>query len=203
MNKQTVYIVDDDEGVREALKLLLETVHQDYQTYASPVDFLASYDDQKTGCLVLDIRMPEMSGLILQKKLKELNSTLPIIFITGHGDIPMAVDAMREGALNFIRKPFREHELLDCINQALQMDAGNHAEQDEKQKCINLIATLTEREREIFNRVSNGDANKVISSDLGISQRTVEVHRSKLMKKLKVNNLAQLVRIKIQSESAL
>lgn len=202
MNKQTVYIVDDDEGVREALQLLLETVDQDSETYASPIDFLTSYSSKMAGCLILDIRMPEMSGLTLQKKLKDLNSTLPIIFITGHGDIPMAVEAMREGALNFIRKPFREHDLLDCINQALQMDAGKHAMESEKQKCIKLVATLTERETEIFKRVSEGEANKVISSDLGISQRTVEVHRSKLMKKLGVNNLAQLVRIKIQSESA-
>lgn len=203
MNKQTVYIVDDDEGVREALKLLLETVDQPCKTYSSPTDFLASYNSKMTGCLVLDIRMPEITGLSLQKRLQELKSSLPIIFITGHGDIPMAVEAMREGALNFIRKPFREHDLLDCINQALEIDADKHAKESEREKCINLVETLTEREAEIFKRVSEGEANKVISSDLGISQRTVEVHRSKLMKKLGVNNLAQLVRIKIQSESEL
>ena len=122
--RETVFVVDDDEGIREGLGLLLETVGQPYELYGSAIEFLDAFDPGKGGCLVLDIRMPRMSGLELQEKLNELDSLLPIIFITGHGDIPMAVDAMRRGALDFIRKPFREQDLLDRINEALDLDAG-------------------------------------------------------------------------------
>ncbi len=201
MDKQeTVLVVDDDEGIREGLGLLLETVGQPYESYSSAIEFLDAYDASKGGCLVLDIRMPRMSGLELQEKLNEQGSLLPIIFITGHGDIQMAVEAMRRGALDFIRKPFREQDLLDRINEALAFDAGKRKNIAERQQLLDKVAALSEREREVFHRVANGEMNKVIAQDLGISARTVEVHRSQVMKKLGARTLAQLVRIKIEAE---
>jgi len=197
--KPTVFIVDDDDGIREGLSLLLETVGQRCELYSSAIDFLEAYDPKRSGCLVLDIRMPRMTGLDLQARLNERGSTLPIIFITGHGDIPMAVEAMRRGALDFIRKPFREQDLLDRINEALETDAGTRQRALDKQKLMDQIASLSEREFEIFNCVAEGKMNKVIAIDLGISERTVEVHRSHVMKKLGARTLAQLVRLKIES----
>jgi len=201
MDKQeTVFIVDDDEGVREGLGLLLETMGQSYELYSSGIEFLEAYDASKSGCLVLDIRMPRMSGLDLQEKLNEKESLLPIIFITGHGDIRMAVTAMRRGALDFIRKPFREQDLLDRINEAMDYGAGKRKSMVERQQLLDKIAALSRREREVFHRVAEGEANKAIALDLGISARTVEVHRSQVMKKMGVQTLAQLVRVKIEAD---
>ena len=199
---QTVFIVDDDEGVRDGLSLLLATVGLSCELYESAHHFLDTYDDDKRGCLVLDIRMPRMTGLDLQKKLQDMGSALPIIFITGHGDIPMAVEAMRQGALDFIRKPFREHDLLERINEALNIDENAHRKAVDQQLLAARLATLSEREREVFNRVAEGQMNKVIAADLGISERTVEVHRGQVMKKLEVRTLAQLVRVKIHMEQS-
>jgi len=201
MDKQdTVFVVDDDEGIREGLGLLLETVGQRYESYSSAIEFLDAYDASKGGCLVLDIRMPQMSGLELQEKLNEQGSLLPIIFITGHGDIQMAVEAMRRGALDFIRKPFREQDLLDRINEALAFDAGKRKNIAERQQLVDKVAALSKREHEVFHRVAAGEMSKVIASNLGISVRTVEVYRSQIMKKLGVRTIAQLVRIKIEVE---
>ncbi len=200
-SKQTVFIVDDDEDVRQGLGLLLEAVDQTCELYSSAFDFLDRYDRNKKGCLVLDIRMPRISGLDLQDKLNQLQSSLPIIFITGHGDIPMAVEAMRKGALDFIRKPFREQELLDRINEALLINQKRNKSASQQQLQYEKINLLSKRESEIFYRVANGDMNKVIASDLCISERTVEVHRSHVMKKLEVRTLAQLIHLKIEVES--
>ena len=199
---QVVSIFDDVEGVREGLGLLLESVGQPYRAYASAIEFLDAYEPELSGCLVLDIRMPRMSGLELQGKLKELHCVLPIIFITGHGDIPMAVEAMRQGALDFIRKPFREQNVLDRINEALDFDAGHREVLLSRQQTMEKIGSLSERERAIFDRVAAGEMNKVIAADLGISERTVEVHRSHLMQKLGARTLAQLIRIKFDAESS-
>ncbi len=199
-SQQTVFIVDDDEGVRDALSMLLDTIGQAYELYSSAPEFLESYDESKGGCLVLDIRMPRMSGLELQAKLNEKKAMLPIIFITGHGDIAMAVEAMRRGGLDFIRKPFREQDLLDRINEALDIDAGKRKKGLNRQQLLGKIASLSAREREVFHRVADGEMNKGIALDLGISVRTVEAHRSQVMKKLGVQTLAQLVRIKIGAE---
>lgn len=201
MDRQdTVFIVDDDEGIRDGLGLLLDTVGQPYELYSSAIEFLDVYDPGKGGCLVLDIRMPRMSGLELQENLRKKNSLLPIIFITGHGDIPMAVDAMRRGALDFIRKPFRDQDLLDRINEALDLDAGKRKNILGRQQLTDKIGALSEREREVFEHVAVGQMNKAIAMDMEISERTVEVHRSQVMKKLGVRTLAQLVRIKIEAE---
>ncbi len=199
-DRQTVFIVDDDKGVREGLSLLLATVGQPCELFGSAYEFLDSYEVNKGGCLVLDIRMPRMTGLDLQKKLIDMGSQLPIIFITGHGDIPMAVDAMRRGAVDFIRKPFREHDLLDRINEALDSDSSSRQQALDRQALRDKLATLTTREAEVFERVADGEMNKVIAIDLGISERTVEVHRSQVMHKLGVKTLAQLVRVKIEAE---
>jgi len=198
-NKQTVFVVDDDQAVREGLSMLLESVGLPCETYASSPDFLNSFDPLRRGCLVLDIRMPRMTGLELQDKLNQRESALPIIFITGHGDVQMAVEAMRQGALDFIRKPFREQELLERINEALAVESGKRKRLLERQALLDKIAALSAREREVFKRVADGEMNKVIAIDLGISERTVEVHRSQVMKKLGARTLAQLVRLKIHA----
>jgi len=202
-NEQIIYVVDDDEGIREGLQLLLETSGHSVALFSSGIDFLENYRSAIHGCLILDIRMPRVSGLDLQQKLKALGSTLPIIFITGHGDIPMAVEAMRQGAIDFIRKPFREQDLLDRINQALSIDAGNTQQQHEENTVATKLALLSDREIQIFERVAKGEMNKSIAYELGISERTVEVHRSQVMKKLEVRTLAELVRFKLQTENHL
>ena len=201
-DSQTVFIVDDDEGVRDGLSLLLATIGQSCELFESGQDFLDEYDESARGCLVLDIRMPRMTGLDLQKKLQEMGSRLPIIFITGHGDIPMAVEAMRRGALDFIRKPFREHDLLDRINEALNIDEDAYRKARGRKALAEKLSTLSQREMEVFDRVADGQMNKVIAADLGISERTVEVHRGQVMKKLGARTLAQLVRVKIDMEQS-
>ena len=198
--EQIVYVVDGDEGIREGLSLLLETTGQLVKSYSNGGDFLDDYEDTMQGCLILDIRMSRMTGLDLQKKLNDCGAALPIIFITGHGDIPMAVEAMRQGALDFIRKPFREQYLLDRVNQALSIDAGRSKQEHDRSIILRKLALLSEREQQIFERVAQGEMNKVIAHQLGISERTVEVHRSQVMKKLEVRTLAELVRFKLQEE---
>ena len=199
--QQMVYIVDDDADVREGFGLLMDTVGQPYKDYDSALTFLKDYHEDMRGCLVLDIRMPRMSGLELQTKLIEMESLLPIIFITGHGDIPLAVEAMRRGALDFIRKPFREQNLLDRINEALDIEDGKRRTQLGKRQVLERFGSLSERELEVLELVAVGKMNKVIAQDLGISERTVEVHRSHIMHKLGVKTLAQLVRLKIEAET--
>jgi len=198
--EQTVFIIDDDEGIREGLTILFESIGIKAQSFSSGDAFLAIYNENMMGCLVLDIRMPKMSGLELQQKLNDLNCLLPIIFITGHGDIPMAVEAMRLGAIDFIRKPFNEQHLIDRINEALALDNKQHEKLLNKHKNKNNIESLSNREREVFERVTNGMMNKVIACELNISERTVEVHRSHVMAKLGAKTLAQLVRSKIMYE---
>ncbi|ASJ76570.1 response regulator transcription factor [Granulosicoccus antarcticus] len=200
---QLVFIVDDDEAVRDSMSMLLDTIDIAHQCFGSAAEFLDFYDGSQRGCLVLDIRMPGMNGLELQKELNRREALLPIIFITGHGDIPMAVDAMRNGALDFMRKPIREQDLLDRIQQALSYEAGERSNRATSENLKNLIATLTLKEHEVFKRVADGQANKVIALELGVSERTVEVHRAHVMQKLCVRSLADLVRINLLSSGQL
>ncbi len=193
--QQTVYVVEDDEAVRDSLELLLKSDGKPVQTYESANAFLKDYSDQMAGCIVLDIRMPGMDGMELQKKLNDKHSILPIIFVTGHGDVPMAVDAMKEGAVDFIQKPYREEALLEKIEAALEQDREQRKSLDEKQEIIRRIKSLTPREREIMDRMIAGQANKVIAIELEISQRTVEIHRSRVMHKMGTHSLAHLVRM--------
>jgi len=191
----TVFIVDDDEGVRESLGFLMKSVGLNCSAFASAQQFLDAYDLDIPGCLVLDIRMPGMSGLELQGKLKERQAILPIIFITGHGDVPMAVEAMQNGAVDFIQKPFRDQELLDRINEAMEQDSKNRHGLLQKHDIAARMETLTQREHEVMGLVAAGRANKVIAGDLGVSQRTVEIHRARVMEKMQARSLADLVRM--------
>lgn len=193
--QQTVYVVEDDEAVRDSLELLLKSDGKPVKTYESAGSFLVDYSDQMAGCIVLDIRMPGMDGMELQKKLNDKHSILPIIFVTGHGDVPMAVDAMKEGAVDFIQKPYREEALLEKIEAALEQDREQRKSLDERQEIVRRIKSLTPREREIMDRMIAGQANKVIAIELEISQRTVEIHRSRVMHKMGTHSLAHLVRM--------
>lgn len=196
--RPTIFVVDDDSAVRDALKLLLRSVGQAVETHASAQEFLDSYGEDRPGCLVLDIRMPGISGLELQQKLNEKHSILPIIFITGHGDVPMAVEAMQAGAVDFIQKPFRDQDLIDRINQALEKDSSNRAALGERNDIRRRLETLTPREREVLDLVVQGKANKVIAGDLKLSQRTVEIHRARVMEKMQASSLAHLVRMVLE-----
>jgi FixJ family two-component response regulator len=199
--EQTVYIVDDDSDVRESFTILMETVGQPFKEYDSAHAFLSDYHEDMRGCLVLDIRMPRMSGLDLQNKLNDEGSLLPIIFITGHGDITLAVEAMRRGAIDFIRKPFHEQNLLDRINEALDLEHGKHKVLMDKRQLQDRFSSLSDRELEVLELVAQGKMSKVVADDLGISERTVEAHRSHIMHKLGIHTLAQLIRLKIQMET--
>ena len=201
-SQPTVFVVDDDEPVRDAIGMLLETVGINYESFPSAQEFLDAYDPPRGGCLVLDIRMPAMSGLELQQKLVEMRAPIPVVFITGHGDVPMAVEAMKRGAVDFIRKPFRDQELLDRINEALAVDAGQRAELANLEQIRARVDSLTPRELEVFHRVAAGQANKVVAIELGISERTVEIHRSQVMQKMGARSLADLVRMKLTLERA-
>ncbi len=193
--KSTVFIVDDDQAIRHAMEFLMRSVGLDHEIFHSADDFMASFADEKPGCLVLDIRMPGLGGLELQEKLIEMGSTLPIIFITGHGDVPMAVEAMQKGAVDFIQKPFRDQDLLDRIGEALKMDRERRSERQEHAEIQTRIDRLTKREHEVLDLVVTGKPNKVIAYELGVSQRTVEIHRARVMEKMQARSLADLVRM--------
>ena len=196
----TVFVVDDDDAVRTSLRLLLKSVGLPVETFGSAQEFLDSFDADRAGCLVLDIRMPGMSGLELQQKLNEMHAITPIVFITGHGDVPMAVEAMQHGAVDFIQKPFRDQDLIDRINQALERDKENRAGLKERDAIRRRMEQLTPREREVLDLVTQGKANKVIAGDLNVSQRTVEIHRARVMEKMGASSLAHLVRMVIEAE---
>jgi RNA polymerase sigma factor (sigma-70 family) len=191
----TVFVVDDDPGVGDAIRLLLRSVGLQSETFLSAKDFLNSYEPERPGCLVLDVRMPGMSGLELQAHLREMGSTLPIIFVTAHGDVPMAVDAVKAGALDFVQKPFRDQELLDKIQDALEVDARARADREDLDEITSRIDSLTPRETEVMDLVVAGKPNKNIARALGISQRTVEIHRSRVMEKMQVRSVSKLVQL--------
>ena len=195
MAKAVVFVIDDDRAVRDSLGLLLKSMGIEAQLFESAQAFLDDYDRTWQGCIVLDIRMPGMSGIELHKQLIELRCTMPVIFVTGHGDVPMAVDAMHDGAFDFIQKPFRDQELLDRINQALTWDIEHRSEEERKRVVQERFDTLTPREREVMDCVVRGLANKVIAMDLDLSQRTVEIHRARVMEKMHARSLADLVRM--------
>ncbi len=191
----TVFIVEDDEAVRDSLRLMLESLGHTVASFGRADEFLEAYDPELPGCIVLDIRMPGMNGMELQRKLNAMTSILPIIFVTGHGDVPMAVEAMQQGAVDFVQKPYREQDLLDKIQSAIAQDAENRQELQEVQLIEGRFSDLTPREREVMEMMVDGKANKVIAIDLDISQRTVEIHRARVMEKMGARSLAQLVRM--------
>ena len=195
----TVFVVDDDDAVRTSLRLLLKSVGLPVETFGAAQEFVDAFDAERAGCLVLDIRMPGMSGLELQQRLNEMHAIIPIVFITGHGDVPMAVEAMQHGAVDFIQKPFRDQDLIDRINQALEKDRDNRAGLRERDAIRHRMQQLTPREREVLDLVTQGKANKVIAGDLNVSQRTVEIHRARVMEKMGASSLAHLVRMVIEA----
>jgi two-component system response regulator FixJ len=191
----TIFVVDDDDGMRLALGTLLSTVGYKTVLFALPSEFLARFNADEPGCLILDIRMPELSGLEVQQQLNRAGAMLPVIFITGHGDVPIAVQAMKEGAFQFVEKPFRHQQLLDHINHALQFDRDNRKDLALRTEVQRRLETLTPREKQVMALVVEGDANKVMAIDLGLSERTVEIHRSKVMEKMGARSVAHLVKM--------
>ena len=191
----TVFIVDDDASIRFAMQALMDSVNLRHEIFSSGDEFLEKVTDQRPGCLVLDIRMPGLGGLELQEELIKRGNTLPIIFITGHGDVPMAVEAMQKGAVDFIQKPFRDQELLDRIREALATDEERREAQQHHAEVAGRLERLTKREREVFDLVVTGKPNKVIAYELGVSQRTVEIHRARVMEKMQARSLADLVKM--------
>ncbi|MBT2970889.1 MAG: DNA-binding response regulator [gamma proteobacterium symbiont of Ctena orbiculata] len=199
-SKPTVFVVDDDEEVRGALKLLFESVGLPVICYPSAVDYLDQFNELLPGCLVVDIRMPGMSGLDMQEKLAERPIHPPVIIITGHGDVPMAVRAVQAGAVDFIEKPFRDQILLDSVHRAIEMDAERRGEASRLSEIREHLNQLTPREREVLDLVISGMRNKNISEQLGITLSTVEAHRSRVMEKMQADSLSHLMRMMLTLE---
>ena len=195
----TVFIVDDDQGVREAVTLLMDSIGLAAEGYAGAQEYLDAFDPRRPGCLVLDVRMRGMSGLELQQRLAAEPLHPPIVIITGHGDVPMAVRAVQAGAVDFIEKPFKDQVLLDAVHRALQRDAQARGQAMRLAEIQERMGRLTPREREILDLIVAGRRNKVIALDLGISQSTVEAHRAKVMEKLEARSLSDLMRIVLLS----
>ena len=190
-----VFVVDDDVGTRESLKNLVRSVGLRVEAFASAQDFLCSTRPDVPGCLVLDVRLPGLSGLDLQKRMVEVELEIPIVFISGHGDIPMSVRAMKAGAVEFLTKPFRDQELLDAIQQALERDRNAREQRAEIAELRSRYRLLTPREREVMALVVTGLLNKQIAGELGTSEASVKVHRQHVMEKMRAGSLAALVRM--------
>jgi two-component system response regulator FixJ len=188
-------VVDDDTGVRNATRALLKSVGLECALFASAQEFLATYQPVQPGCLLLDIRMPGMSGLELQQQLNLRGAVIPVIFMTGHGDIPMAVEAMQQGAFDFLQKPFRDQDLLDRIQRAIAKDEELRKSLGEHARIKAHLDSLTPREREVLDLMTQGKQNKAIGQDLGVSPRTVEIHRARVMEKMNAQSVAELVRM--------
>lgn len=194
-----VYVVDDDEAVRDSLALLLRSVGLRSHVFDSAQAFLEQVDTDSPGCLVVDVRMPGMSGLELVQRLRERKCALPIIIITGHGDVPMAVEAMKLGAMDFLQKPFRDQDLLDRIQQALARSETEWTVARDRDCIRQRLDELTPRERQVLEQVLDGKPNKVIAADLALSRRTVELHRARIMDKMQARSLAVLVQMVVQA----
>lgn len=200
-HEATVFVVDDDEAVRESLSALLDASGLRVKAFESAAAFLAGDLPQQKACLITDIRMPDMDGLELQIELKRRGSRLPVIVITGHGDVPLAVRAMKAGAIEFLEKPYDDQTLLDSLRLALNQAGNQSGDQQTAARVQEKLATLTPREREVFDLVVMGKLNKVIAYELSISSRTVEIHRGRLMHKMGARNLADLVRMGLAAEA--
>ena len=190
-----VFVVDDDTSVRDAIRGLLATIGLEVQTFKSASDFLARKSPEVPACLVLDVRLPDLSGLDLQRELAKSGTSIPIIFITGHGDIPMSVQAMKGGAVEFLTKPFRDQQLLDAVQHAIARDRVERKQRAEVTEIRRRYELLTPREREVMARVVAGRLNKQIASELGTSEITVKVHRAQVMRKMRVDSVAALVQL--------
>ena len=191
----TVYIVDDDEAVRDSLRWLLEANSYRVRAYASAESFLAEYDEQQPGVLIVDVRMPGMSGLELQEQLIARKSTMPVVFITGHGDIPMAISTMKKGAVDFLEKPFDETALREIVGRMFEQANQRLTQAKAVRQHEAMLARLTSREQQVLERIVAGRLNKQIADDLGISIKTVEAHRANIMEKLQVTTIADLMKV--------
>src|SRR2546425_7128993 len=194
----TVYIVDDDAEMRETLRSLVSSVNLPVETYASAQEFLETQSGGRAGCLVVDLRMPGLSGIDLQEELLSRGTKLPVIMISGYGDVPTAARAMRAGAIDFLEKPISRQLLLDRVREGLDVDRQRRRVEAEKAEIAGRVARLTPRERQVMEMVVRGNTNKVIAIDLGLCEKTVEVHRAHVMEKMKVQSLAELVRFALQ-----
>jgi len=190
-----VFVVDDDQAMRRSLEWLIESIGMKVKTYSSADEFLRSYYPGRAGCLLLDVRMPGMSGLDLQAHLAREDSRLPVIIITGHGDVAMAVKAMKAGAVDFIEKPFHDEDLLSSIRNALAFDEKQRSLQSQRAEIATRLAELTPREHEVMEMVTEGLSNKEIAASLGVTAKTVEAHRARVMDKMQAGSLAELVRM--------
>jgi two-component system response regulator FixJ len=197
----TVYVIDDDDGLRTSMRWLLESVGLAVQTFSSGQEFWAVYEPEGTGCLVLDVRMPSMNGLDLQEELARRRIDLPVIVVTGYGEVNMAVRAMRAGAFDFIEKPFSEQVFLDRVWRAIRQHAESRQERAQLAVFRSLLERLTRREREVMRLVVAGKSNKEIAQELGLSSKTIEIHRSQVMKKTESKSLADLIRIGLALKS--
>lgn len=195
LTKATVFVVDDDQAMRNSLKWLIESVGVAVESFGSADEFLAHYQPGRSGCLVLDVRMPGMSGLELQEHLIRQNIHIPAVIITGHGDVPMAVRAMKAGAVDFIEKPFNDEALLDAIRRAIAFEEQQRSHYSEHSQIKERLAHLTPREREVMDMVTEGKSNKEIANALGVSAKTIEAHRARVMEKMQAGSLAELVRM--------
>jgi two-component system response regulator DctR len=195
VEQQTVFVVDDDPDIRGSIEDLLDSVGLKSRVYSSANEFLDDFDNQQAGCLVLDIRMAPVSGLSLQEKLNEMGVSIPIIFVTGHGDVDVAVKALKAGAFDFIQKPFHVQSLLDCINSALEADLIKRSENDSRVIFSKKLETLTDREREVMQLLIEGNSNKMIAQQLSISPRTVEVHRQRVLQKFGIHTVSELIEL--------
>jgi hypothetical protein len=193
--KGTVYVVDDDEAVRDSVQWLLEGSDYRVRCFESAEAFLSRFDQREVACLIVDVRMGGMTGLELQTRLLEMRSPLPMIFITGHGDVPMAVETMKKGAMDFIQKPFNEAHLLSMVERMLDTARDSFADLQQAANREALMAKLTLRESQVLERIVAGRLNKQIADDLGISIKTVEAHRANIMEKLNANTVADLLKI--------
>lgn len=202
-DQSTVFIVDDEAAVADSIALLLRSVGIRSTVHNGATAFLEAYDPDSPGCLLLDVRMPRMSGLELQKELNRRRCFLPIIFITGHGDVPMAVEAMRAGAVDFLQKPFNDDELIRRVQRALDQDRETRARLAQREALLQRYELLTPRERDITWRLVDGQANKAAALELDISERTVEQHRAQVMRKMDARSLAQLVQMMLVVREAL
>ena len=195
-----VHVIDDDDAARESLAFLLRTARIEVQTYPTAAAFLGALPTTKSGCVVTDVRMPGMSGIDLLRQLKELNIPVPVIVITGHGDIPLAVEAMKAGAADFLEKPFDGETMLASVRSALKQQHGEKKRRSERVEVDNRLAALSSRERDVLDGLVTGQANKQIAFELGISPRTVEVYRANLMTKMQASSLSELVRMAITAD---
>ncbi len=200
-NEPTVFVVDDDQEVRESIRWLIESVDLAVETFGSGQEFLDAYDPNKRGCVVLDVRMPQISGLELQKKHVARGLNIPVIIVSAYGSVPVAVEAMKAGAVDFIEKPFSDQALLDRIHQAIAKDRGVRRRKAKRAAVAARIEVLTSREREVMDLVVVGRATKRIAIDLGISPKTVEAHRARIMQKMAADSVAELVQMAVAVRS--